>query len=121
MQILVLPFYAASGKAFIFNDFRLLPLCALMPFYKIIRVQLGYRFDMKKEEFEMANRNMEQIVKRVYQNDCIPNEYQLTITEMEQLHSILVTGKVFEALAMAFDYGFALGCRATRKGKTKKI
>jgi len=69
----------------------------------------------------MANRNMEQIVKKVYQNDCIPKEYQMTITEMEQLHSILVTGKVFEALAMAFDYGFALGCRATRKGRTKTI
>ena len=69
----------------------------------------------------MAKRNMEQIVKKVYQTDFIPKEYQMTIGDMEQLHSILVTGKEFEALTMAFDYGFALGCRATRKGNTKVI
>ena len=69
----------------------------------------------------MAKRDMEQIVKKVYQTDFIPKEYQMTMGDMEQLHSILMTGKEFEALAMAFDYGFALGCRATRKGRVKNI
>ncbi len=69
----------------------------------------------------MAKRDMEQIVKKVYQTDFIPKEYSMTIGDMEQLHSILITGKEFEALAMAFDFGFAMGCRATRKGRTKLV
>lgn len=45
----------------------------------------------------------------------VPLRYEITVEEMNRLHDMIHSGKEFEALSMAFDFGFALGRRAEKK------
>ncbi|MDO5327755.1 MAG: hypothetical protein Q4G00_13680 [Clostridia bacterium] len=49
----------------------------------------------------------------------IPGMYDMTILELQQLIEILHNGRdgEYDALDIAFRYGFALGARAERTGK----
>lgn len=51
--------------------------------------------------------------------DRIPGRFDMTIWELRQLIEILHNGRdgEFDALSIAFRYGFALGARAERTGK----
>lgn len=52
----------------------------------------------------------------------IPKRYQLILGELNYLYEMIKKeGDPYNALCMAYDYGFVKGCRATRKGKTKTI
>ncbi len=63
-------------------------------------------------------RNMMQTVAKV--KGHIPTLYDMTSTELQELHEILNTRGLdgeFDALTAAFCYGFALGARAEKSGK----
>ena len=63
-------------------------------------------------------RNMLKTVEKV--KGDIPTVYDMTCSEMQELHEILHSGSrdgEFDALSAAFCYGFALGARAERTGK----
>ena len=49
----------------------------------------------------------------------IPGRFDMTLLELQQLIEILHNGRggEFDALDIAFRYGFALGARAERTGK----
>lgn len=68
----------------------------------------------------MATRNMEQIAQRA--GECIPYNYQLTIEELDKIHELIHSGYDGEwhAITMLFNFGFAIGNRATRAGKVTK-
>ena len=67
----------------------------------------------------MANRNMEEIAEKV-KND-IPEDYKITVDEHQRLYELIVAGKWSVVIDTAFNYGFALGCRATRKKDVGKV
>ena len=53
----------------------------------------------------------------------IPNGYQLRATELGELIELAYSGRtdgVYDALVMAFRYGFILGKRAQKNAPTKK-
>lgn len=49
----------------------------------------------------------------------IPTQYDLTGEELQELHELIHSGSdgEFDALSIAFKYGFALGARAEKTGK----
>jgi len=69
----------------------------------------------------MARRNMEQIAQRAKHH--IPANYDVVIGELERIYNRVQQGgnEAFEALCMLFNFGFAMGCRATRNGKVKRL
>ena len=70
----------------------------------------------------MAKRNMEQIADRAKPH--IPIAYDVLVGELKRVQAETRKGgnEEFEALCMLFNFGFAMGCRATRAGKvTKRI
>lgn len=63
-------------------------------------------------------RNMMKTVEKVKGN--IPTMYDMDSSEMDELYRILKEGSsdaIFNALSIAFDYGFMLGARAQKSGK----
>lgn len=63
-------------------------------------------------------RNMMKTVAKV--KGCIPDPYNITFPEMQELHEILHRDSrdgEFDAFSAAFCYGFALGARAEKTGK----
>lgn len=68
----------------------------------------------------MARRIMEKTAEKV-DLDAIPSAYQMDVEELKRLYVIIKNGKVFEAFSMAFDYGFVMGNRATRRGRVKSL
>lgn len=64
-------------------------------------------------------RNMEKIVSDT--KGKIPSGYQLTYAEVVRLVKMAVgggdTNSAFEAICIAFDYGFALGRRCEKRQK----
>ena len=63
-------------------------------------------------------RNMMKTVEKV--KGRIPDVYDMTLEEMQELHEILNNGTrdcEFDAFSAAFCYGFALGARAEKSGK----
>ena len=50
----------------------------------------------------------------------IPNGYSMSFTECVDLARKAAEGKPIEAIAMAFDYGFALGQRSAKKSPGTK-
>lgn len=63
-------------------------------------------------------RNMIKTVDKV--KGSIPDVYDLTIVDLQELHEILHDSsrdREWDALCTAFRYGFALGARAERSGK----
>lgn len=50
----------------------------------------------------------------------IPNGYSLKISECLDLAHKAAEGEAFNAIAMAFDYGFALGQRSAKKSPGTK-
>lgn len=50
----------------------------------------------------------------------VPNGYNLSYSECVALTKEAVNGKPFEAIATAFDYGFALGQRSAKKSPGTK-
>lgn len=67
------------------------------------------------------SRNMQKTVERA--KGKIPCNYDLKMSELYGLvQSVLekqTTGAVYDAVTMAFYYGFELGARATERGKYK--
>lgn len=52
----------------------------------------------------------------------VPLRYQMILGELDFLHDLIQQeGNAFNAICLAFDYGFVKGCRATRKGKVKAL
>ena len=68
----------------------------------------------------MAKRDMVKTAEEVGFN-TIPTAYQMNVEELRHLYEMIKMGKVFEAFSMAFDYGFVMGNRATRKGRVKRL
>lgn len=68
----------------------------------------------------MARRIMEKTAEKV-DLDAIPSAYQMDVEELKRLYVMIKNGKVFEAFLMAFDYGFVMGNRATRRGRVKSL
>ena len=68
----------------------------------------------------MATRNMEQIAQRA--SEYIPYLYQLTLEELQKAHELIHSGYdgEWKAITMLFNFGFAIGCRATRNGRVTK-
>ena len=68
----------------------------------------------------MATRNMEQIAQRAQQH--IPKEYDVLVSELKRVRNETRKGgnEEFEALCMLFNFGFVMGCRATRAGKVTR-
>lgn len=52
----------------------------------------------------------------------VPKLYQMVLGELCYLHDLTIRdGNEFNALCLAFDYGFVKGNRATRRGKCKNL
>ena len=51
---------------------------------------------------------------------CIPYQYDLTIEEMRQLDDIAREQDIYEAIMLAFNYGYVVGHRITKSGKYKE-
>lgn len=69
----------------------------------------------------MATRNMEAIAAAAVRH--IPEQYDINTDEMKRLMRTIQSGeaeKVFDALCVAFNFGFAMGNRATKAGKVTK-
>lgn len=65
-----------------------------------------------------AGQRMEQIAQKAE----IPVRYQMVSLELCYLHDLTIRdGNEFNALCLAFDYGFVKGNRATRRGKVKAL
>ena len=71
----------------------------------------------------MASRNMDQIIKRTKEKNIIPDEYDINIMEITELFCKIKEDRngAWDAITSAFVFGFAMGCRATKAGKTKRI
>ena len=71
----------------------------------------------------MAYRNMDQIIKRTNEKKIIPDKYDINILEINELYCKIQEGAngAWDAITSAFVFGFAMGCRATKAGKTKGI
>lgn len=69
----------------------------------------------------MATRNMEQIAQRA--DEHIPINYTLTLEELYKVHDLIHSGYdgEWKAITMLFNFGFVMGCRATRNGKVKRL
>lgn len=48
------------------------------------------------------------------------HRYQMVLSEIQALYCIIRTGKIFEALELAFDYGMAKGYRMAKNQKEQK-
>jgi len=58
---------------------------------------------------------------RIAQRAVIPTRYQLTTHDLDDLYIITKRDRdPFNAFCFAFDYGFVMGHRATRRGRVKK-
>ena len=69
----------------------------------------------------MATRNMEQIAAAAVEH--IPEQYDIDSEELKRLmRAIKDRGfdGAFDALCMAFNFGFAMGNRATKAGKVTR-
>ena len=67
-------------------------------------------------------RNMEKLSEEA--RKAIPAEYDINSVELSRLRDMIYSGdkdKVFEAVCMAFNFGFVMGNRATRRGKVKAL
>lgn len=65
-----------------------------------------------------AGQRMEQTAQKAE----IPVRYQMVSLELCYLHDLTIRdGNEFNALCLAFDYGFVKGNRATRRGKVKAL
>lgn len=65
-------------------------------------------------------RNMKQTVEKIKGKNIIPAHYDMDGEEMSELFNMIVSqdnDAIFNALSMAFDYGFVLGARAQEAGK----
>ena len=67
-------------------------------------------------------RDMKKTAKKahVFKFDSKLEGYDLRLSEGEELKNMIQEGKVYEALIIAFNYGFVLGNRATASGKITK-
>ena len=68
----------------------------------------------------MPKRNMASLAENA--KTKIPYEYDIGLDELTILMGKILSGdanKAFEAVSTAFQYGFVLGHRATRKGKIR--
>ena len=65
----------------------------------------------------MARRDMMKTAAKV--NGGIPTEYDMTAEEMNLLHDISADD-LFDALSIAFHYGYVMGGRAAKAGKYKE-
>lgn len=69
-------------------------------------------------------RNMKQTAKKahVFKLNSKLDGYDLRFDEGVELKNMIQEGKIYEAITIAFNYGFVLGNRATASGKiTKKL
>ena len=69
-------------------------------------------------------RNMKETAKKAheYMYNSKLDGYSLRLTEIEELKNMILKGNVFDAIGIAFNYGFVLGNRVTVSGKiTKKL
>ena len=67
-------------------------------------------------------RKMEGLAAKAAACGYIPKEYDICLEEIDRLmHMVfsLDANKAFEAITIAFDYGFAMGHRATKRGRVK--
>lgn len=70
----------------------------------------------------MSTRNMETITEKA--RPVIPANYDMTVPELNRLMGLSFSknpNDVFKAIETAFTYGFALGSRAAKAGKVKRI
>ena len=59
---------------------------------------------------------------RTAQKADIPARYGMMLGELNYLHDLIEQeNSAFNALSLAFDYGFVKGHRATRRGKVKAL
>ena len=69
-------------------------------------------------EMIRAGQRMEQTAHKA----DVPKLYQMVLLELCYLHELTIRdGNEFNALCLAFDYGFVKGNRATRRGKVKAL
>ena len=63
----------------------------------------------------MSNRNMIEISNAL--TGKVNGNYDMTIAEMNKLREIFLNEGLFDALSIAFKYGYAMGHKATGAGR----
>ena len=56
-----------------------------------------------------------------FASSIIPSPYDIGCEDMSDLLEMIYNGKAFEAIAMAFDYGFVMGNRCTLRRKLRRL
>ena len=56
-----------------------------------------------------------------FASSIIPSQYDIGYQDMSGLMEMARSGLDFEALAMAFDFGFVMGNRCTHSRKMKRL
>lgn len=62
-------------------------------------------------------RDMMKTVETVKGKKLIPRDYSMNADELMTICEMFQSGKPFDAITIAFDYGFVLGARAQKAGK----
>lgn len=62
----------------------------------------------------MASRNMEKLT----ESAKIPDRYGMTVKEVSRIYDMITEGKIYDAITMAFEFGFVMGSRAERKKRS---
>lgn len=62
----------------------------------------------------MAKRDLVKTAEQV--TTKINPHYDMTFDDMQMIYNIIKNGDPAEGIALAFRYGYAMGCRATIKG-----
>ena len=55
------------------------------------------------------------------ESSIIPTQYDISYYDMQDLMEMAHNGKSFEAIALAFDFGFVMGNRCTHRRKLKRL
>lgn len=61
----------------------------------------------------MARRDLVKTAKQI--TGSISAHYDMTFDDMQMIYNIIKNGDPAEGIALAFRYGYAMGCRATRQ------
>lgn len=56
-----------------------------------------------------------------FASSIIPQQYDIGCSDMSDLLEMAYKGKVFEAIALAFDFGFVMGNRCTLRRKLRRL
>ena len=64
-------------------------------------------------------RNMKELAERAEKE--IPRRYDMTLDEALSLNNLCLKDQAYKAYTTAFYYGFALGVRAAKRKRVKKL